>query len=195
MKKNSFVRFRNDIGWKLENKDCFRFIPFRKAIGSAIQSKESKAALKELGDGLKQSFGNFEKHKQELADRSLSAKHWLAREQCEKLPGSDLVAMDAVQTMLYVFGTYEAVADLFDRYLVNHETFEATMIFFLQLPRRLEEEGWMVEGRWGSHVIAEPADYEPIVSLYIAREWATVLVKAAPQKWDIDAIIGYVKSL
>jgi hypothetical protein len=193
--KFNFEGLRNSIGWKLANQDRFRFIPFRKKLGDMLQTEAAKKDLEDFGNHMGQAFAAFKTHTEELTKRSDSAKHWLSREEYDNIPGGSIAVMDAIQTMLYIFGGYEEVADLFERYFVSEKIFQESVGFFMMLPRHLEVEGYMTEGRWSAKVMADAAGYEPIISLYIARNWARCLVLCDPDKWDIDKLIDEIKKL
>jgi hypothetical protein len=188
---------RNNTGWYLANSEHFllRLIPFRKKLGDAIQTEEGKKSLEELGEHIGASFKRFDEFRAELSTLSQSAQHWLADDAVRKLEGGSLMAIDGVQTMLYVFGTYQSVAELFDRYMLTEATFSKSMRFFMTLPYRFVEQGWMDEGefRWNKEVLADPEGFELIVSLFVANEWARVLTSALPGRWTVDEIIDDVK--
>jgi hypothetical protein len=188
-------RLRTWVGSSIRYGDRFpwRLIPFRKRLGDLIVPAEIRKELEEFGPAIAESVRRYESHIAALRPMNLNCALWLDGARVNELPTGMFMAMDAIENMMFILGSYARVANVFDRYVFDATTFAANMQFFFKLPFVLYREGYLdlQVGRWKDHVTK---DDQNILTIVIANEWTRELTRAKPGHWDYDVLLDELKA-
>ncbi len=121
-------------------------LPGAGSVSNLIRTKEDNQELEEMVGNLVSSYSKREEMAKRVAQAYPSVARWMTAEKIElaKDAGGKLL----IESAIYVMGDYgtdEQIGNFFEKYVVDDDTFEATLFSFAHMWRHWAEWGYIIE--------------------------------------------------